>query len=89
MAGFSSHSARSGFSAFAGGASTIDLRKKGFGGIGLVIAKAHTMLDRYRQPLVEKKRSDPGAAGKHRCAVSLAGSITLSWLLSHPLDAGG
>ena len=62
-------SKRSGFSAFAGGGSTIDLCKKAFAAIGRAIAMAHTVLEQYYQLLGEQKRSDPGTAEKHRDAL--------------------
>jgi hypothetical protein len=59
-----------------------------FTAIGRSIAKAHTVLEQYYQPLVEQKRSDHGTAEKHRDA--LIGEFdTLNWELKHPLNVGG
>jgi hypothetical protein len=81
-------SRRSGFSAFAGGGSNIDLCKKAFAAIGPAIANAHTILKHHYPLLVEQKRADPGKAEKHFDA--LIGTLdTLNWVLNHPLDVGG
>jgi len=40
-----------------------------FTAVGRSIAKAHTVLEQYYQPLVQQKRSDPGTAEEHRDAL--------------------
>jgi hypothetical protein len=52
--------------------------KKPLADIGAAIAKAHIMLEQYCQPLVERRRSDPGTAENHRNALLSASLITLN-----------